>query len=173
MTPELLAELARYPAFPPSAATLIHVAGLDAAARLIGAWPGQDVPMPKAPGGSNDASRRLWQRLVDIVGADAAARLVLHYTGDDMLVPNLKIVATQRAHERIRIEFDALVAEGISGRVAVFELGIKHHLSRKAVEKVLKSPSLAITPATMPSAPAVKQRKLTVKPIDEAQGSLF
>lgn len=172
MTPELLAELARYPAFPPSAATLIHVAGIDAAAKLISAWPGQDVPMPAAPGGMLAAGRRLWQRLVDVVGADAATCLVQHYGGEDMLVPNLKIVINQRAHQLIRLEFDAMVAEGISSRVAVFELGIKYHLSRKAVEKVLKQASLDVTPANVP-AQATRARKMVVKKIDETQGSLF
>lgn len=169
MTPELLAELARYPAFPPSAATLIELVGIEATARLIGAWPGQDVPMPRSAGGASAAGRRLWQRLVDTVGADAAGRLVAYYRGDDMLIPNLKTVATQRVHELIRVEFDALVAEGVSGRVAVFELGIKYNLSRKVIEKVLKSPSLDIKPAAV-QRPA---RARKIKPIDDAQKSLF
>lgn len=173
MTPELLAELARYPAFPPSASTLISVAGLEAAAKLIDAWPGADVPMPRTPGGAGAAGRRLWQRLVDVVGDAAAALLVKHYRGDDMLVPNLKLVTTQRAHELLRVEFDAMIGEGVSARVAVFELGIKFNLSRKAVEKVLKSPSLDIVPASLQAKAPPRVRKLVLKPVDDAQGLLF
>lgn len=172
MTPELLAELARYPAFPPSAATLMHVAGIDAAAKLIGAWPGQDVPMPGVPGGTQAAGRRLWQRLVDVVGTNAATRLVQHYAGTDMLVPNLKLVIQQRSHELIRHEFDAMIRAGVTGRVAVFELGIKYQMTRKTIEKVLKSPSLAIEPANL-QAPTQRARKIVIKPVDEAQGTLF
>lgn len=174
MTPDLLAELARYPAFPPSAATLIGVGGIEAAAKLIAAWPGQDVPMPVYPGGVGDAGKRLWRRLVNLIGEDAAEKLVLHFAGDDMHVPNLKIVLQQRTAEQIRAEFDRMVAGGaMSGREAVFELGARYHLSRRAVEAILKKPSINVAPQPVEQIAGRAKKKIVMKPIDDAQGCLF
>lgn len=173
MTPGLLEELSRYPAFPASAKVLIQLVGVDVTAKLIGAWPGQDVPMPAVVGGGNDAGRRLWHALSELIGTGAAEILVRHFGGEDMLVPNLRIVFTQRQREVIRREFDAMVADGASGRVAVFELGVRHGLSRKSIELVLKQESTGIEPKA-PLSISTRPRKPRLQGgVDMAQGSLF
>ena len=58
MTPQLLAELSRLPLFPRSARDLIRVAGLEGAAQIITAWPGQQFPVPAVVGGGTFAARR-------------------------------------------------------------------------------------------------------------------
>lgn len=129
--------------------------------------------MPAVVGGGNDAGRKLWRNLVELVSEPNATALVRHFGGEDMLVPNLRIVFTQRQREVIRREFDAMVTTaGISGRVAVFELGVKHGLSRKSIELILKQPSTGVEPQT-PRIADARSRKRRAQPVDMAQGSLF
>ena len=141
MTPALLAELSRLPLFPRSARELIEVAGLEAAALLITAWPGQVWPVPARVGGGNPAGVRRWAQLVEIVGEPAAARIVHWCPGGELFVPNLKEVLWSRNQDLIRADFDRLTTTGgYSVREAIFELGIKYGCSHTAVDRALKRP---------------------------------
>lgn len=144
MTPGLLAELSRLPLFPRSARDLISVAGLEGAALLITAWPGQVWPVPAVVGGGNPAGARRWGQLVEIVGEPAAARIVRWCPGAELFVPNLKEVLWQQAQDAIRADFDRLTLEsGYSVREAVFDLGIKYNVSGAAIQRTLKRPDNA------------------------------
>ncbi|MBN8462666.1 MAG: hypothetical protein J0M01_07610 [Dechloromonas sp.] len=141
MTPLLLAELSRLPLFPRSASDLIRVAGPEAAAALIGAWPGQQFPVPAVVGGGNPAGARRWAQLAEIVGEAAAARIVQWCPGADLYIPSLKEVIWSRAQDAIRADFDRLTtAGGYSVREAVFELGIQYGCSGKAIENAIARP---------------------------------
>jgi hypothetical protein len=141
VTPAFLAELSRLPLFPRTARELIAVAGLEGAAALIAAWPGQEWPVPARIGGGTPAGVRRWAQLVEIVGEPAARRIVAWSPGGVLFVPNLKEVRWSWTQDRIRAEFDALTGkQGYSAREAVFELGIKFGCSHRAVEKTLKRP---------------------------------
>jgi|APTNR8051073442_1049403.scaffolds.fasta_scaffold02659_17 hypothetical protein len=142
MTPQLLAELSRLPLFPRSARDLIHVAGLEGAAQIITAWPGQVWPVPAVVGGGNPAGARRWGQLIEIVGEPVAARIVRWCPGGELFVPNLKEVLWSRTQDRIRSDFDRLTTTGgYSVREAIFELGIKHGCSGTAVQRALKRPN--------------------------------
>ena len=141
MTPALLAELSRLPLFPRTARELIQVAGLEATAQIITAWPGQVWPIPARIGGGNPAGVRRWAQLVEIVGEPVAARIVRWSPGGELFVPNLKEVLWSRNQDLIRAEFDRLTTtERYSVREAIFEIGIKYGCSHKAVERALKRP---------------------------------
>ncbi len=141
MTPELLLELSRYPLFPRTAADLIRIAGLDAAAALIMAWSGQEWPVPVCVGGGTAQGRRRYAQLSEIAGENAAKRIVAQYGGGMLIVPNLKEVRHQRDQDLIRAEFDRLtMRNGYSSRDAVFELGIKYGYAGRTIEKIIKRP---------------------------------
>lgn len=146
MTPELLAELSRYPMFPRTAVDLIRVAGIDGAAALITAWPGQEWPAPKWPGGSTAQGARRWDQLVEIVGGDIAKRIIKWCGGSMLIVPNLKMVLHQRNQAVIRSEYDALIRGGYSSPEAVFELGIKFKFNGRAIERIIRQPDAELTP---------------------------
>lgn len=146
MTPELLTELSRFPAFPKGAVDLVRVAGIEAAAALIKAWPGQEWPCPVRVGGANERGVRRYEQLVEIVG-DAAARRIVQWCGGGMLiVPNLKAVLHQRAQAMIRSEYDELIRTGYSSPEAVFSLGIKFNLNGRAIERIIRQPDTELTP---------------------------
>ncbi len=141
MTPALLAELSRLPLFPRGARDLIRVAGLEGAAQLVTAWPGQQFPVPAVIGGGNPAGARRWGQLVDIVGEPVATRIVKWAPGADLYIPSLKEVAWSRTQDQIRAEFDRLTTTGgYSVREATFELGLKYGCSRTAIENALARP---------------------------------
>lgn len=141
MTPDDLRELSRLPLFPRTAVDLIRVAGLEGAARIISAWPGQEWPVPKRVGGGNPAGQRRWAHLCEIVGEPAAQRVVAYWGGGHLNIPNLKMVKWSRDKDVIRAEFDRLTTTlGYSSPEAVFELGIKYDVSGKAIENALKQP---------------------------------
>lgn len=141
MTPELLLELARLPMFPRTAAELIRVAGLEAAAGLIAAWPGQEFPIPKVVGGGNRHGERRWEQLVEIVGEVAAKRIVAWGPGSKLCIPNCKEVIWADAQDKIRTEYDGLITQGYSSPEAVFELGIKWRVTGTTVENIVKRPN--------------------------------
>lgn len=144
MTPETLTELARLPQFPRSARELMRVAGQEAAAALITAWPGQEFDVPRRVGGGNPAGERQWDRLVEIVQYEAARRIVMHWGGQPLDIPNCKEVLWARAQDRIRADYDRLTgAEGYSHRTAIFELGIAYGVVGRCIENVIKRPDNA------------------------------
>lgn len=154
MTPELLAELSRLPLFPRGARDLIRVAGLEGAAQLVTAWPGQQFPVPAVIGGGNPAGARRWGQLVEIVGEPVATRIVKWAPGADLYIPSLKEVAWSRTQDQIRAEFDRLTTiGGYSVREATFELGLKYGCSRTAIENALAKPDnvLGEAAAEMPA----------------------
>lgn len=174
MTPKLLDELSRYPAFPDTARKLIAVAGIDAAAALIAKWPGQEPSIPSQVGGSKSTrSQYLWSRLVDVIGYPAAAKIVEHFRGADLQIPNCKAVISQYANETIRAKFDQMTARGaMSSRDAVFELGIEYCLARKTIERIIKRPSFGVT-NPLHALTEQKSRSRSSATLNDAQGSLF
>lgn len=148
MTPELLAELSRLPLFPRSARDLIRVAGMEGAAQLVTAWPGQQFPVPAVIGGGNPAGARRWGQLVEIVGEPVATRIVKWEPGADLYIPSLKEVVWSRTQDQIRAEFDRLTTTGgYSVREATFELGLKYGCSRTAIENALAKPDNVLVEA--------------------------
>ena len=144
MTPEELQSLRSLPQFPRTAEELIHVAGLEAAARIISAWPGQEFPVPAVVGGGNLRGVRRYDQLAEIVGEPAARRIVAHWHGQRLSVPNCKEVKWSRDQDRIRTEFDRLTgAQGYSFAEAVFELGLAFNVTGRCVEQVLGRPDNA------------------------------
>ncbi|MDR2092285.1 MAG: hypothetical protein LBP58_03060 [Azoarcus sp.] len=141
MTPEMLQSLLHLPTFPATAAELVRVAGIDAAASLISAWPGQRFPVPVRVGGANPEGQINWERLVEIVGGAAATAIVRHWGGGDLYVPSCADSRRTLDHDGIRREYDELTRGGnYSGRGAVFEIALRHGLTSRAIEKILKLP---------------------------------
>jgi len=152
VSPELLLELSRYPLFPRTAADLIRVAGLEGAARLISAWPGQEWAVPVRVGGATAKGRAKYAYLCEVVGEPAAQRIVAWCGGGTLLVPNLKEVKHSRAQQLLRGEYDTLLIKGYSSPEAVFELGIKFDLAARTVEKIIKRPESELAEAMVQGA---------------------
>ena len=147
VTPELLRELSRYSRYPRTAADLVRIAGWEGAARLISTWRGQEWPVPMREGGATPAGVLRYQQLVELIGDPAARRVVAEWRGQKLYVPSLKEVLSDYIAQKIRDEFDELSAKGYSAPEAVFELGIKHDISGRWVERLLASPNAELAAA--------------------------
>lgn len=141
MTADELQDLSLYPLFPKTAKDLILVAGLEAAAALITAWPGQDWPIPVRAGGASKQGEKRYAQLQEIVGDAAAKRIVTWGAGGTLIVPNLKVVIHQRNQERARQLYDQLIRDGYSSREAIFEIGIKFLIAKRTMEKIVNQPN--------------------------------
>lgn len=140
MTPEALRELSTLPGFPRTARELIGVAGMEAAARLITAWPGRTFPVPLRTRHTPDGERRFAQ-LADVIGDAEATRIVKHWGGQPLYVPSCDIVQTQAQHDAIRAEFDALTRiNGYSRPEAVWALCDIFKCSDRTIDKALDRP---------------------------------
>ena len=138
MTPAFLQELSGHQKSPSSAAEIIRVAGIDAAARLISAWGGQQWPVPVRAGGSTPDGVRRYAALVNVVGEPAAQRIVEHWSGGRISVPNMKEAKYRHIGRLIRAEFDVLTTRhGRGANETIFELGIKYGLTYKGVRNAL------------------------------------
>lgn len=141
MTPLELHDLSALTEYPRSAAELVRVAGLDAAAKLITAWPGQAFPVPIYTGRANARGARRFEMLAEIVGDQAARKIINHWPGHTLNIPNLKEARWARKQDTIRARYDTLTTQdGYSHNEAVFELGILHEITGRCVELVLKRP---------------------------------
>lgn len=140
MTPAALDALRHLPLFPATAEELIQVAGLSAAARLISAWPAQEFPVPARVGGGTARGALRYEQLVEIVGAAAAARIIARWRGLMLYIPSCKEVAWSAEQDAIRAAYDRLTADGWSHPEAVFELGIRHRIAGRSVERALSRP---------------------------------
>jgi hypothetical protein len=140
MSPAQLAALYPLPGFPAFGRELIRVAGLTAAARLIGEWGGQEFRVPAVIGGGSPKGERRWAQLVETAGEDAASRMVRAWPGELIYIP-LCIAARGKALEaRLKTEYDALTLKGYSHRDAVFELGVKYRKNYRSVERIINRP---------------------------------
>lgn len=137
MTPSQLLDLG--PLLPQSARDIIQVAGIDAAAQLMTAWPGQEFLVPKREN-SNPRGARRYAMLAEIVGEPAARAIMAHWGGRFLIIPNCKEAIWARTQDHIRADFDLLTGEGYSAREAVFELGIKYGVTGRCIDKVLSRP---------------------------------
>lgn len=139
MTPEELQDLSTLPQFPKTAGELIHIAGIDATAALITAWPGQEFPVPVHGRRANKLGARRFEQLAEIVGEEAAQRIVDHWGGLKLTIPNCKAAVWVRQQSDIRAMYDRLTGQkGYSHPEAIFEIGIAHRVSGRCVELVLK-----------------------------------
>lgn len=162
MTPEQLQDLRVLPQFPRTAEELIQVAGLEAAAALITAWPGAEYPCPVAFGRHRTKQgQRRFDMLAEIVGERPARRICGHWGGRILDVPNCKDALWARKQDEIRAMYDKLTssANDYSHAEAIFEIGILHNVTGRCVENIL----------SRPDNPAGKLAEL----IDDGQGSLF
>ena len=138
MTPKELDELSRQPRFSTTAMELIRIAGLEAAAKLITAWPGQEFPVPQCTKEGHN-SRRRFDQLARVVGTDAARRIVAHFGGQKLYIPSCKMAITASNNARLRAEYDQMTGtNGLTHPEAVFGLGISYGICGRAVERILK-----------------------------------
>lgn len=136
MTPEQLKTLSSQPKFPATATELIRIAGLEAAAKFITAWPGQEFPVPLRRYGFGE---RRFTQLQMIVGEVAALAIVSHWGSQRLHIPSCKQALANLRRARLCADYDRLITSGrYSHPEAVFELGISYGISGRVVERTLK-----------------------------------
>ncbi len=142
MTPETLLDLSALPQFPRTAAGLIRVAGLQAAARLIGAWGGRGFPVPLCTRRTR-ASEIRFAQLAEVVGDAAARRIVGYWGGYKLDIPNCAEALNARRHDTMRAQYDHFTrCKGYSHNEAIWEIGLLHdHCTDRTVENALSQPS--------------------------------
>lgn len=144
MSPDFVQKLSCLPMFPETAKDIIRILGLEAATNLINAWGGQEYPVPAVIGGANKCGASRYGRIVELIGETAAVALVKEYGGGKIAIPNLKTVKWSYTQETIRTDYDDLLANGLSSPDAVFELGIRYKVNGRAIERIIRQPSLGI-----------------------------
>lgn len=139
MTAEELKSLRGSRLFPGGAEVLVRKIGIEAAASLITAWPGQDFPVPVRIGGGNASGKRRWGALVGIVGEYAARQIVAYCGGSILYIPSCKEAIWAQVQNKIRADYDRLTGPemGYTHPEAIFELGINYKVSGRAIEKSL------------------------------------
>jgi hypothetical protein len=142
MTPAELHALRHLSGFPESATALIRVVGLEAAAALITAWPGQKAPIPFP----SSVQGRWYARLEEVVGGPAAMSICRYYGGGELYVPTLHRVRGAIERDAIRAEFDRRTAEGESYTDAVFALGLQFKRTSRDIERALGQPDTPPAP---------------------------
>lgn len=158
MSPQFLEHLTRYPSFPTQASELIRVIGISAAAALISAWGGQEFRIPT----TRTLGKSSYSRLAAIVGEHAALALVSEWGGVEIFIPNLAVVLKSYQQDRIIEEYDRLTTVGgLSGREAVFEIGIKYRMTGRSVEIATKKPHSGIPTGPFAPIPAGSTRIMT------------
>jgi hypothetical protein len=121
MTPAELQSLRHLPHFPAAAASLVAAVGVEAAAALMTAWPGQRFPVPARLGGATRPGEANWARLADVAGEAAAAVIVRLWGGQDLYIPTCAAATRSVRHDDVRRMFDRLTHEGQIGRASCRE----------------------------------------------------
>lgn len=131
---------------PPSGVQLLALLGRFDGLRLLNAWPGVQVVVPKGPCNNPGGARR-WAQFVGIVGERATGLLAGELGGECLEVPTLQALRTERRHSAIRQQFDQLTAPapaggGQSKAAAVQELCLRHApITWRQVETILDRPT--------------------------------
>lgn len=110
---------------------LISVIGEEAMERLIAAYRGQSLRIPKT------VESIMFHELCDTIGQQAAEPLILEFGGNEVYVPKAHLVRTYRRHDAIRAEFDQRTRTE-SATQAIKALARKHDLSERQIHNILK-----------------------------------
>jgi hypothetical protein len=116
---------------PPSGVHLLVLLGRADGLRLLNAWPGVQVVVPKGPCNNAGGARR-WAQFVGIVGERATLLLAKDMGGECLEVPTLQSLRTERRNAAVRAQFDHMTAslqhggQGLSRAAAVQELNLLH-----------------------------------------------
>jgi hypothetical protein len=94
---------------PPSAHTLVRVAGAAAALHLMQQFPGVQFIVPRRRDANADGAAR-WQTLAAVVGEGAMPAIVAHYAPGVLDVPTCRELLLHKRNQWIRQRFDALTA---------------------------------------------------------------
>jgi hypothetical protein len=141
MAPEELQALTVYKDFPKTGEELIYRIGLPAAAALIGRYPGQQYFVPVAGNHHQLPSHTIKvKELVEMMGADAAERLMVYFGGCKLYVPSCRQARAAQRGEAIISEYEQLIREGLSSNRAAMDLGLKHGVSGRSIEKIVNKP---------------------------------
>ena len=135
LTPEDCAAVAG--CLPYTALALIKLLGAEAACALLNARPGVTIVIPKHPD-ANPAGAKRWAELAALIGEPAMQVLADKWGGEALSIPVCKRARLELRARRIRAHWDRLVnAEGLSGRQAVYEIGLlEAPITSRAIEQI-------------------------------------
>jgi hypothetical protein len=146
MSPNQLSALYALPGFPAFGRELIRVAGLTAAARLIGEWGGQEFRIPASVGGGGSLKgERRWAQLAEVAGEEAAERMVRAWPGEYIYIPICGAARGKALEARLKKDYDGLTRRGYSHRDALFELVGKYQKNYRSIERTINRPSIPET----------------------------
>lgn len=141
---------------PPIARELVSLIDLPATLRLVEAYGGRHLEIPR---GKRMRGTAQIQAIAERIGALAAKKIVGRYAGTVLYVP--KCHAALRAHRdaQLQARFDELTGGGLSARRAVAQLVGEFHLVETTVWRALKRP--------------VGDAAIAMKVTDDRQAGLF
>lgn len=133
---------------PPTGIKLLALLGKPDGLRLLNAWPGVQIVVPKGPCNNVGGARR-WAQIVAIIGERATVKLADELGGTCLEVPTLDELRKERRNSAIRAQFDAMTAraphgQGLSKAAAVLELGLLHApITYRQLEIIIDRPVFA------------------------------
>lgn len=135
LTPEDCAAISG--CLPYTALALIQALGAVPACTLINERPGVTIVIPKHRD-ANAAGARRWAELAALIGEPAMQVLADKWGGEALSIPVCKRAREELRARRIRAHWDRLVnAEGLSGRQAVYEIGLlEAPITSRAIEQI-------------------------------------
>lgn len=122
----------------PKARELVGHIGLPATLRLVDAWGGRVVQIPR---GKRVRGEALLEELAEIVGGPAARTLSRVYGGEYLGVPLCDEALRITWYTHVQGRFDALTAEGNSARAAVARIVTEERIHERTVWRILKRPA--------------------------------
>ncbi|WP_374348577.1 Mor transcription activator family protein [Chitinimonas sp.] len=120
---------------PASVQDIVCLIGVQAALRLVSAWPGRTFPVSR---NKRLDGRVRFEALAEVVGHDAAEILSRHYADSELYIPQCAIAMRELRDRLIRADFDRITgSEGHSARAAVVMLVDAYGVSDRHVWRVL------------------------------------
>lgn len=130
---------------PPRGMQLLALLGQHDGLRLLNAWPGVQIVVPKGPCNNAGGARR-WAQIVAVAGEQATLKLSKEMGGQSLEVPTLDGLRKARRNAAIVAKFDELTApmprgQGLSKAAAVLELGMLNApITYRQLELIIDNP---------------------------------
>lgn len=145
---------------PPSAHSLVRVAGTDAALALMQRCPGVQFVVPRHRD-ANAAGAARWQALAEVVGEAAMPAITAHYAPGVLDVPTCRELLTHKRNTWIRQRFDGLTSlhgAALSAYAAVQEINLA--LAQAGWPLTLREVQKVVNAAASASSAAAQQQTL-------------
>lgn len=130
---------------PASAANLVRLLGAGPALELALNVGGMTVQF--SSGRPYAAGLSVYDRLSDVIGEAAVNKIALHYAACELYIPLCVSALRVLRNRAVCRRYDAITANGESGRAAIRELVVEFRLSDKSIKNIINNTVLPVEKA--------------------------